>query len=257
MTGVAARALTYAVGNATLVDGVDLVVSDGEFVAIVGPNGAGKSTLIGLLAGDLRPSAGGVELLGEDLAGVPVGELALRRAVLKEQGVADIPFDVRAVVAMGRYPHRLDPDNTQLADITAVGEALDRTSTSHLAGRVFATLSGGERTRVSLARVFAQDAPVLLLDEPTTALDVAHQERVMIQMRFEARRERAVVAVLHDLNAAAYYADRVILMAEGAIRAEGPPRGVFVEKILSEVYRQRMRIIDHPFRDCPLILVAD
>lgn len=249
--------LGYRVGKATLLESVDLSLAAGELVAVVGPNGAGKSTLLRLLAGDLRPSTGKVTLAGEPLDRYDYDDLALRRAVFVQQTIRDIPFAVEAVVAMGRHPHQRRADNSADDDRRAVILALERTETVHLASRVFATLSSGEQTRVSLARVFAQDTPVLLLDEPTTALDVAHEERVMAELRSLAARERAVLAVLHDLNAAANYATRVVVLAQGRIRAVGTPAEVLEEKLLSEVYGQPMRVVDHPFRDCPLVLVAD
>lgn len=256
-TWIKAKGLGYRVGRVTLLESLDMTLAAGELVAVVGPNGAGKSTLLRLLAGDLRPSRGRVLLSEEPLERYDYDDLALRRAVFVQQTVQDIPFAVEAVVAMGRYPHQRSADSSAADDRSAVASALERTETSHLASRVFATLSSGEQTRVSLARVFAQDTPVLLLDEPTTALDVAHQERVMSELRDLANRDRAVLAVLHDLNAAASYATRVVVVANGMIRAVGSPAEVFDERLLSDVYGQPMRVVDHPFRDCPLILVDD
>ncbi len=254
---IEARQLGYRVGRATLIESVDLTLAAGELVAVVGPNGAGKSTLLRVLAGDLRASAGRVMLADEPIERYDYDDLALRRAVFVQQTVRDIPFAVEAVVAMGRYPHQRRADNTAEDDRRSVAAALEKTETAHLADRVFATLSTGEQTRVSLARILAQDTPVLLLDEPTTALDVAHEERVMSELRKLADGRRAVLAILHDLNAAANYATRVVVVAGGAIRAVGTPAEVFQDALLSEVYRQPMRVVDHPFRDCPLVLVAD
>jgi iron complex transport system ATP-binding protein len=134
---------------------------------------------------------------------------------------------------------------------------MERTDTLHLADRIFATLSGGERTRVVMARVFAQAAPVVLLDEPTAALDVAHQERVLREMKQLAADDACVIAVLHDLNAAAFHADRIVLMAEGTVRAEGSPADVLNAELLSDVYDQTMAVVEHPTRACPLILITD
>ncbi len=132
-----------------------------------------------------------------------------------------------------------------------------RTDTAKFAGRTYATLSGGERTRVSLARVLAQQTPIVLLDEPTTALDVAHQERIMREAVRVAREDRAVIVVLHDLNAAAAYADEIVLMASSRIVAKGPPSTVLRSELLTDVYGQPMVVVDHPFRDIPLVLVGD
>jgi len=249
--------VTYQVGDATLVAGVDLVGHTGEVVAILGPNGAGKTTLLRLLAGDLLPNAGSVTVNEIDTRSAAPLELAKVRAVMRQGGVSDIPFTAFAVVEMGRHPHRTDDDASLDADRAAIRSAMDRTNTLHLAGRIFATLSGGEQTRVIMARVFSQAAPVVLLDEPTTALDVAHQERVLREMRQLASEDACVVAVLHDLNAAAFHADRIVLMDAGIIRAEGSPAEVLRAELLSDVYGQTMTVVEHPTRACPLVLITD
>lgn len=254
---VVATSLTYRVGDATLVSNVDFTAARGELVAVIGPNGAGKSTLLNLLSGDLQPSEGQVLLDSVDITDALPGDLALVRSMLTQRTPVDIPYTAAQVVNMGRFPHRRDEANSAERDSAAVTEAMDRTDTSRFAGRVYATLSGGERTRVSLARVFAQNTPIVFLDEPTTALDVAHQERIMSETVRLSREQRAVVVVLHDLNAAAVHADRIVLMNQSEVVAGGRPREVLREALLSEVYAQRMVVVDHPFRDCPLVLAAD
>lgn len=250
-----AEAVSFDVAGATLVDGVDLRGVPGEVVALCGPNGAGKTTMMRLLAGDLVPGSGRVRVGNLDTATAAPTDLARVRSVMRQGSRSDIPFTVAAVVEMGRHPHRSDPDASRERDEYAIASAMARTDTLHLAGRVFATLSGGEQTRVVIARILAQAAPVVLLDEPTTALDVAHQERVLSEIRRIADDGNCVVVVLHDLNAAAYYADRVVLMADAAVRAEGAPGDVFRSELLSSVYRQDMVVTAHPTRDCPLVLV--
>lgn len=254
---VAAQGLTFEVSNTVLVDDIDLEGHAGEVLAVVGPNGAGKSTLIGLLSGDLEPSGGNVVIRGTDIRKeTPLG-LAAVRSVMRQGSPRDIPFTAYSVVEMGRHPHRLNAAVGYDDDQDAIRSAMERTDTVHVASRVFATLSGGEQTRVVMARVLAQAAPLVLLDEPTTALDVAHQERLLSEIRALAGDGACVVAVLHDLNAAAYYADRIVLLDHGAIRAEGPPREVLNATLLSEVYGQPMTVIDHPTRCCPLVLTTD
>ena len=208
---VIARSLTYRVGDATLVSAVDLEASHGELVAVIGPNGAGKSTLLNLLAGNLRPTQGQVVLNGVDTSTALPGDLALIRAMLIQRERNDIPYTAAQVVHMGRFPHRRDATNSTARDTAAVTEAMERTDTSRYAARIYSTLSGGEQARVSLARVLAQNTPILFLDEPTTALDVAHQERIMRETAHVSRQQRAVIVVLHDLNAAAIHADRIVL----------------------------------------------
>ena len=252
-----ASVVTYRVGDVSLVEGTDLAGHRGEVIAVLGPNGAGKSTLLRLVAGDLLPDVGAVVINDLDTRSATPRDLAKIRSVMRQGGASDIPFTALAVVEMGRHPHRDDLDASSESDREAVRSAMDRTDTLHLAGRTFATLSGGEQTRVSMARVFAQAAPLVLLDEPTTALDVAHAERLLREMQQLALGGACVIAVLHDLNAAAFHADRVVLMAGGSIRAEGSPGDVLRADLLSDVYAQAMTVVEHPTRNCPLVLVTD
>lgn len=251
-----ARGVSFRVGGTSLVKNVDLLGSEGEVVALVGPNGAGKSTLIGLLSGDLKLAGGTVTINDVDVAAAAPLELALARAVMRQGSPSNVPFTVLSVVEMGRHPHRSGIDTSKDRDQQAVRSALERTDTAHLAGRIFATLSGGEQTRVVMARILAQSTPLVLLDEPTTALDVGHQEQILTEMRHLAEESICVVAVLHDLNAAAYYADRILIMNEGSIQAEGSPADVLSADLLSDIYRQTMTVVEHPTRGCPLVLTT-
>jgi iron complex transport system ATP-binding protein len=252
-----ATELRYTTGDSVLINDVDLSGDPGEVIAVLGPNGAGKSTLLRLLAGDLPPDRGSIRIGDLTVSEATPVELAQVRAVMRQGGNTEVPFTALAVVEMGRYPHRNDPDASLEKDRAAIREAMDRTDTSHLAGRVFATLSGGEQTRVVMARIIAQQSPVVFLDEPTTALDVAHQERVLREIRRLAAYGQCVVAVFHDLNAAAFYADRIVLMADGGVRAEGTPVDVLRPDLLASVYRQPMLVQTHPTRGCPLVLTVD
>lgn len=254
---VVAEHVTYRVGDATLVDGVDLVGHRGEVIAILGPNGAGKTTLLRLIAGDLLPHEGDLRINEIGTRSAAPIDLAKLRSVMRQGGATDIPFTALAVVEMGRHPHRTDEDSSRDVDRAAIRSAMDRTDTLELAGRTFSTLSGGEQTRVVMARVFAQAAPLVLLDEPTTALDVAHQERVLGEMQQLAADDACVIAVLHDLNAAAFHADRIVLMEGGFVRAEGLPAEVLNAELLSDVYGQSMTVVEHPTRGCPLVLITD
>ena len=252
-----ADALSYTADKAVLVVDVDLDVDGGELVAVIGPNGAGKSTLFRLLAGDLRPDSGRIRIGDVDALGSNGARMAQLRAVLPQHRVTDIPFTVYEVVAMGRYPHRRDYTNTRAADTAAITEAMQRTATVSFAERVFATLSGGEQARVSMARILAQDAPVLILDEPTAALDITHEERLMGELRARAAGGVAVLAVLHDLNTAARHATRIIALADGRVVASGTPATVLTDDVLTRIYEHPMVVVDHPFRDCPLVLPAN
>jgi iron complex transport system ATP-binding protein len=256
MTRLRATGVGYEVPGRTLVAGVDFAATDGELIAIVGPNGAGKTTFVRMLAGDLSPSRGLIELDGSPLTAFTTAELALARGFLPQTIAADVPFEVADVVAMGRYPHRKRVENSAQDDVAAVEAALRETDTAILAERIFGTLSMGEQRRASLARVLAQRAPLLLLDEPTSAVDVHHQEGVMRVLVGESRRGSCVVAVLHDLNLAAAHADRIVLLDDGTVAASGTPTEVLDQEMLSRVYGEPMRVVDHPFRDCLLVLVA-
>ncbi|MFL1377104.1 MULTISPECIES: heme ABC transporter ATP-binding protein [unclassified Nocardiopsis] len=256
---VSAEGVTVRRGGRTLLDGVDLTVRAGELVALVGPNGAGKSTLLAALSGDLAAAAerggadgGRVELFGRGLGAWTPPELALRRAVLPQEAAVSFPFSVAELVAMGRAPWAGLGDPAQ--DDEIVTAAMDGTGVSHLADRRFPTLSGGERARVMLARVLAQDTPLLMLDEPTAALDIHHQELVLGIARALAERGGAVIVVLHDLGLAAAYAHRVAILSEGRIAAQGPPAEVFTASLLSAVYRHEVEVLPHPRTGIPLVV---
>ncbi len=236
-----------------LLRSVSLTAEAGSVLGIVGPNGAGKSTLLRVLAGDIRPDAGEVKLRNDPVTSLTLQELALQRAVVGPQTVSDVAFHVRDAVAMGRRPHGGDADT----DDRVIDEAMRLTDVRHLADRELRSLSSGEQQRVSLARALAQQTPVLLLDEPTSALDIGHQELVMSLLREAAVAESAVVAVLHDLNLAAAYADTVIVLNRGTIAGLGTPAEVLTTELLTSVYERPIQVIDHPFRNCPLVLTVD
>jgi iron complex transport system ATP-binding protein len=226
---------------------VTLAVEPGEVLVLVGPNGAGKSTLLRVLAGDLAPTSGRALLDGKPIDRYPPRELALKRAVLPQQTVVQFAFTAREIVEMGR-------GERGIADDAIVTHSLARTETLHLADRIFPSLSGGEQARVTLSRVLAQDAPILLLDEPTAALDLHHQQLVMAVARDLAAEGARVVAILHDLNLAASFADRIGLMKDGRLAALGTPWETCRTDLLSEVFSCEIAIARHPARNCPLII---
>ncbi|MFH8343526.1 heme ABC transporter ATP-binding protein [Streptomyces sp. NPDC018045] len=247
-----ARGLGVKLGARTVLDGVDLDVTAGRVVALVGPNGAGKSTLLAALAADLPATTGEVRIDGRPATGWTAPELALRRAVLPQSAALSFPFTVEEVVRMGRAPWAGTPREDE--DESAVAEAMAATEVTGFAGRPFAALSGGERARAALARVLAQRAPLLLLDEPTAALDLRHQELVLRLCRERAAAGAAVAVVLHDLGLAAAYADRAALLHGGRVAAQGPPAEVFGAELLSRVYRQPVEVIGHPRTGVPLVM---
>ncbi|WP_431729454.1 heme ABC transporter ATP-binding protein [Verrucosispora sp. TAA-831] len=239
-------------GGRPILTDVTLDVRGGELLALVGPNGAGKSTLLGAICGDLAPACGDIAFAGRPLHGWAPVELARLRAMLPQRATMTFPFTVGEVVAMGRAPWA----GTKYADEDddAVGEAMRLTGTASFTDRVFSALSGGEQARVALARVLAQRTPVLLLDEPTAALDLHHQELVLRLARERARQGGAVVVVLHDLALAAAYADRIALLAGGRLVADGPPAEVLTADRLSEVYQHEIEVLPHPRTGVPLVL---
>lgn len=243
--------VTVDLGGNRVVDRVDLHVAAGEVIALVGPNGAGKSTLLAALAGDITMS-GRIEIGDQDVHAWKTVELARQRAVLPQKATLSFPFTVGEVVAMGRAPWAGRPESAD--DEDAVAEAMRLTETTRFAGRPFPALSGGEQARVALARVLAQRTPVLLLDEPTAALDLRHQELVLRAVRQRAANQTRVVVVLHDLGLAAAYADRAYVLAGGRVRAEGPPREVFTGALLSDVYQHEVEVFDHPRTGTPMVV---
>ncbi|AXG77541.1 heme ABC transporter ATP-binding protein [Streptomyces paludis] len=244
--------LHLRLGGREVLAGIELTARAGEVLALVGPNGAGKSTLLAALAADLRPDRGEVRIDGRPVGAWSPPELALRRSVLPQAATLSFPFPVLDVVRMGRAPwagtEREDEDGA------AVAEAMAATEVTEFAPRPFVALSGGERARVALARVLAQRAPLLLLDEPTAALDLRHQELVLRICRDRAAAGDAVVVVLHDLGLAAAYADRTAVLHDGRIAAEGPPAEIFGDELLSRVYRQPVEVFPHPRTGTPLVI---
>lgn len=226
-------------------------VRAGEVHALVGPNGAGKSTLFGVIAGDIAPTTGVVELDGAPLGRLRAKDLARRRAVLLQQNAVSFPFTVAQLVEMGRAPWARTAQAAD--DETAIAEAMADTDVASIAARGIPSLSGGERARVALARVIAQRTDIVLLDEPTAALDLRHQEDVLALARRRARAGAAVAVVVHDLNAA-FSADRVTLLAQGRVVAGGAPPDVLTAGRIEDVYHQAVDVFPHPVTGVPVVM---
>lgn len=223
-----------ALDGRSILHGITLEVHAGEVLALVGPNGAGKSSLLSVLAGDVAPSSGSCTVFEKEASRYRPEEAARVRSVLLQSNVVAFPFIVREIVEMGRAPWSKTAQFSE--DRDAIDSALSRTDTDELVDRRFTQLSGGERARVSFARVLAQSTPVVLLDEPTAALDLKHQQDVMATIRELASGGVAVVVVLHDLSLAARFADRVALMAQGTLEAVGAPAEVITAERVSRIY---------------------
>lgn len=245
--------VSVRIDNATLLDHVSLRVGQGEFVALVGPNGAGKSTLATVLAGDRRPDDGEALVDGEPVARLSRRELARRRAVLPQSSRVAFPFRVEQVVMMGRYPHLRRGQLPGASDREAVAEAMRITDTTQLVGRSVPTLSGGEQARVSLARVLAQQAASVILDEPSATFDLRHQQQMIGLCLGLAAAGRAVLAIVHDLNQATA-AHRVALLDRGRLVTCGPPARVLTAATVSQVFDVNVAITAHPDDGRPVIL---
>ena len=254
MSGAAQQLISasYRAGRIRIVESVSMDVRYGEVLALVGPNGAGKSTVLGLLSGDISPTEGTVELDGRPLHEWDAKELARVRAVLLQANQVAFSFTAQQVIEMGRAPwmgtERADGDAEAIADAVAV------TDVAHLTDRMFPTLSGGEKARVSLARVLAQETRIVLLDEPTAALDLRHQEEVLRISRRLAAEGKAVIVVLHDLSLAAAYADEIAILADGALAARGTPEEVLTAERIETVYGTPVRVIPDPDTGRPVVI---
>ncbi|MGL4727130.1 MAG: ABC transporter ATP-binding protein [Bosea sp. (in: a-proteobacteria)] len=228
--------VSVSLGGQKIVSNASLDLAGGQLMALIGPNGAGKTTLIKAIAG-LLPSTGRISLNGQDFAAMHGHARARQIGYLPQGHELHWPLMARDVVALGRYPHGLaDPAKLNGDHERAVTAAMARTRTLEFADRQANTLSGGERARVMLARVFAVEAPVLLADEPTAALDPRHQIGVMQALKAEAAQGALTIAVTHDIALAARLADAVVLMDKGAIIAHGAPRDVLTPERLAAIY---------------------
>lgn len=246
-----ARGLTlrYDGADRDAVHGVDLQVPRGAFYAIIGPNGCGKTTLLRLLLGALQPDAGEVRYGGRLLTEWDRRELARRIGVVPQSEELVFPLSVRELVAMGRYPHLGTWRSESDVDRRSIRDAMATCDVARLAARPVGTLSGGERQRTRVARALAQDPDTLVLDEPTASLDIRHEMAIFELLRGLADGGVTVVIVTHNLNVAARYADRLLLLDEGHTAAEGEPSQVFTRDTLESVYQWPLGLTSHPASD--------
>ncbi|UTF53096.1 heme ABC transporter ATP-binding protein [Natronosalvus rutilus] len=238
--------LEVAYGTLEILEAVSLEVDRGEFVGLVGPNGAGKTTLLRALSGAITPAGGDVRIDGEDVVTLASREASRLVGVVPQNTSLSFAFDVRAVVEMGRYPHRSRFSPPAEEDRQQVDRALERTRTARFADRPIDAVSGGERQRVLIARALAQDTPLLLLDEPTASLDVNHQVETLELARELSADGRAVVAAIHDLDLAARYCDRLVVLAGGTVQADGPPGEVLTADVLESAFDANATVTRHP-----------
>lgn len=243
----------YRVGSDRwLVNDVSLEVGAGEFVVLLGPNGAGKTTLLRLLSGELRPHNGQIVINNKPLREYATHDLALQRSVMRQNIDMNFDFTVQDVVMMGRHPYIRFAETQQDRDVVA--EMMDITESNVLSDRLYATLSGGEKARVTLARVLAQQTPIVMLDEPTSAMDPRHQHLTMTIARQLVADGHAVIAILHDLNLASMYADRIGIMQSGRLIMVDTPANVLTAENIYRAFGIGVHITEHPEIGCPVII---
>jgi iron complex transport system ATP-binding protein len=255
MSTLLAEGLTLGYGTRTVIDDLTLDLPSGVVTAIVGPNGCGKSTLLRALGRLLTPAAGRVVLDGRELRRTPTREVARKLALLPQSPTAPAGITVHDLVARGRHPHQTWLRQWSAEDMAIVAEILRLTGLTDLAARPVDQLSGGQRQRAWIAMVLAQQTSVLLLDEPTTYLDLTHQIEVLdLVHRWSRAEARTVVMVLHDLNLAARYADHLVVMRDGAVVSRGRPAEVLTADLLSQAFQLTATVIDDPHTGGPLVV---
>ena len=254
---LAARELVYQVDAARLLDDVDLQADSGEFIGLIGPNGAGKTTFLKAVSGLVRSQEGTVHLDGHDLRGMSARDIARIQAHVPQIAPFTYGFTSLEVVLMGRYPHmgRLQIEGAE--DQRIASEVMGLTETEAFADRPLTTLSGGERQRVFVARALAQQPQILLLDEPTSNLDIQHQLKVLDIVRGLVAEGMTAVAAIHDLTLAARYCQRLVLMSEGRVLAQGTPEEVLTSANIEEAFHVRAVIIQDPFTGKPTVNPLD
>lgn len=256
MTLLCLRDVCTAPWGTSLLRGINFDLGAGKILGLVGPNGAGKTSLLNTLVGDVPLQAGSLLLAGRPLANWPRRELAQTLAYLPQLSLLNFPYTVEEVILLGRSPH----DTGAACDRAILEEVLRLTDTLELRGRLYTQLSGGEKQRVQLARIFSQIwqeslvGKMLLLDEPTAALDIQHQQSIALAIRQLAARGCAIVLVIHDFNAVSALADQVIALKNGRQMAYGKPGEVFTEKMFQELFDADVVVAKHPSRDQTLII---
>lgn len=249
-----ARGLVVAYDGKLVVDGVDLALPEGSFTVILGPNASGKSTVLRALARVLKPESGDVLFDGRALGEYGSKELARRMGLLPQDAIAPEGMRVADLVSRGRYPHHSALQRWTSADDTATRDALAATNTADLAERYVDQLSGGQRQRVWVALLLAQQTPVMLLDEPTTFLDIAHQYELLDLLRELNEQGKTVIAVLHDLNQAARYADNLVLLKEGRVVATGTPSELITAERVGDVFGIDAVVTPDPVTGTPMVV---
>ncbi|HZG83500.1 ABC transporter ATP-binding protein [Paenibacillus sp.] len=255
MTAMDAKGLTLGYGGAAVIDGLDLAVPRRRITVLIGKNGCGKSTLLRSLARLLRPDGGSVLLDGKDIYTQPTKEVAKRLAILPQGPAAPEGLTVLQLVKQGRYPHQTWLKQWSREDERAVAEALAATGMAPFAERPVDSLSGGQRQRAWIAMTLAQQTGTILLDEPTTYLDMTHQIEVLeLLADLNEREQRTIVMVLHDINLACRYAHNIVAVSNGAVYAEGAPADIVDEKLIRDVFGMECRMMTDPVYGTPMCI---
>ena len=254
---IVAQDISFAVGRSQILDQVSVQINHGEVMAICGPNGAGKSTLLRMMSGENKPTSGTVLIKDKNIGDWKPEQLARMRAVLHQESYLSFPFTVKEVVQLGRFPYKNSSNNEQVIE-----SCLQQVGMWSRQDRKYTTLSGGEKQRVHLARVLAQleekdsEEKILMLDEPTSSLDIQHQESTLhIATRYAKQKNHCVIVVLHDLNLAAAWADRILFLRQGKALCEGSPEEVLTPQIIEDIYGLRTHILPHPDTKRPLVVI--
>jgi len=241
-------------GSTPVLNGVTFRIGKGDFVGIIGPNGSGKSTILKTISRVLTPRSGKVLLLNQDIYSITRPKIARKLAVVSQETKIDFDFTAEEIVLMGRLPHLSKFEKESQKDLARARKAMELTRTLHLAPRIITELSGGEKQRVIIARALTQEPEILLLDEPTSHLDINHQTEILdLMKKLSNKNKLTVVVVLHDLNMAAQYCDYLILLSGGKVFALGPPQEVITASNIKAVYNSDVIITNHPVYDRPMV----
>ncbi len=254
MNAIEASGLSFRYRKDWVISAVDLKVGQDESIAVIGPNGSGKSTLLKLLAGIIAPQQGRVSIEGVPIRDLSRRALSRRMALVSQEGSGQFPFTVMDVVLMGRAPYLSGFQMERAGDLDRARRAMETTDIADLADRPIGMLSGGERQRAFIARALCQDTPILLLDEPTAFLDIAHQVSLLALIRrLHAGHHKTIVSVTHDINLAASFFDRIVILSDGRVFADGRPGDVITEQIIKQVYGTSVLVDTNPVTSRPRV----
>lgn len=254
---IAADRLNFAYHDTPILRDISLSIAGPQLTGLIGPNGAGKSTFLKIIAGLLTPGSGGVSLAGKSLPDYSRKALARLTGLVPQRFEAAFDFTVYEIVAMGRYPYQAPFRSESGADRQIIRRAMEETEVWQFRARPFSELSGGEQQRVVLASALAQEPQILLLDEPTSALDIKHQLRFYeILQHLPRERAMTILTVTHDINLAARFCERIVVMKQGRIVADGPPETVIEKSLLEQVYEVPVEVLTHPRDRTPLIVLG-